>query len=641
MSRVMAPPHWVHHHQSIHQSMNPSDYLYDDDDDESDEPLTLMRSNYGAVNLSNNAASKQMNKQINHSSNRYPSVNQALNDVYPQKYSSTRPSGNQSSASFNNQSNIQFQSSDQTPLLTDDEPLSSIKELDPPNQMANPSNQKSFKERLRLIIYVALAVVVTVANAITWKRTLNRFKSIPFNNQHLDKDDEVISESINQSTKNFEFFVTQLTIFLYVVLASAILFYRWFFTDCISDEQKDAVLCRQPNNQSHDQSNNQSYPDAMDDLSLNQATYQTSTFDQSVNHSIEQATNPLQSLHRKFIMMGLCDSIAGLCSSLGGAFSTGQVQTVINQFNIPLTLLIGKVFLMNEYSRNQFVGAGLIMFGSLICTLHSSSGADTGSTLWFGPIILMVSCVPNSASNIFKEWSFRAQNLDVFLMTTSVSLYQVLLGFVFTPLLAFPAFGGLPLSEVPDNFSQGWACFKGEFIDGFECHLEPYPWVILMVYVFVNFGLNVLLLLITKHGSALLLVISSALSLPFTNLMFTTSFVMGKEAEEWSWLNACGLLVVVVGFLIYSLMTDENGEFMPVQGAAGQMMYVTEAPPVSNAHLRRRRHSFDATRSPLIIADATRRKKEAMDKFHSSRARGSSHFAAKSVDDDRLFFTPP
>ena len=52
----------------------------------------------------------------------------------------------------------------------------------------------------------------------------------------------------------------------------------------------------------------------------------------------------------------------------------------------------------------------------------------------------------------------------------------------------------------------------------------------MLSYVLVNFCYNVLLLLITKHGSAMLLVISTALALPITNTAFSLPLIMWDVA---------------------------------------------------------------------------------------------------------------
>ena len=76
---------------------------------------------------------------------------------------------------------------------------------------------------------------------------------------------------------------------------------------------------------------------------------------------------------------------------------------------------------------------------------------------------------------------------QVYFLTTFVSLWQVLLGFLFAPLLSLPALGGLSLSDLPANFSQGWQCFTGGHVVGYECHISPPPYVVLLLYVVVNF----------------------------------------------------------------------------------------------------------------------------------------------------------
>ena len=164
----------------------------------------------------------------------------------------------------------------------------------------------------------------------------------------------------------------------------------------------------------------------------------------------------------------------------------------------------------------------------------------------------------------------------------------------------------------------------------------------------VNFFYNVLLLLITKHGSALLLVIASAISLPFTNLVFTSELFMGREAESWSWWTGGGLLVVVVGFLLYSLVTDaDSGDWLPAQGAAGQMCFIVEEPvELQKSFNRPRRYSFDVTDSPLVLAHSEERKRAAKQRFLQQRkssraAAGAADEAEVGTDTDRLFFTPP
>lgn len=95
---------------------------------------------------------------------------------------------------------------------------------------------------------------------------------------------------------------------------------------------------------------------------------------------------------------------------------------------------------------------------------------------------------------------------------------------------------------------------------------------VFMAYIVVNFFYNLLLLTITKRGSAVLLVMSQALSLPITNISFTLPVIMGKDAEPLSFADLSGLVLVCMGFLIYSGFGFADS-FIVVQGAPGQMAY--------------------------------------------------------------------
>jgi len=470
------------------------------------------------------------------------------------------------------QTTTNYQSSDEDQLEDSNPELIPSKEAAGSQSDSTLDSSSAFiisSSSLRLLVYLLLSVVVAVGNAISWKRTLNRFRAI------------------DGSQKNLELFVTQWSIFLYVVIAASILLYRWRFTSLISPQQRD-------------------YP------------------------------------QYKFVLMGVLDAVAGLCSSLGGAFSTGQQQTIINQANIPVTMILSHLTLQTRYDISQYIGAALIVIGSLsaAATSYNSQQSELSLVLWYGPLILLLSTIPNSWSNVYKEKNFKQEGLDVYYLTTFVSFYQVLLGFFFSPILAIPGLGGLAINEIPHNFYQGWQCFFGEEIEGFDCHVPPFPYLIFLLYVIINFFYNVLLLLITKHGSALLLVISSAVSLPITNIVFTVDWLMGKDRESWSWGNCIGLIVVVIGFLLYSLVGDsETGEILPAQQAAGQMMYIADsdhhhsllALGESEQRLIKRRHSFDVASSPLVVALALQRKLAAQQRFLDGQNRSS----------DKIFFTPP
>jgi hypothetical protein len=58
-------------------------------------------------------------------------------------------------------------------------------------------------------------------------------------------------------------------------------------------------------------------------------------------------------------MMGALDAVAGLFGAVGGSVTAGQVQIVINQANIPITMMFSRIYLsVSSYTWSQYVGAG-------------------------------------------------------------------------------------------------------------------------------------------------------------------------------------------------------------------------------------------------------------------------------------------
>ena len=127
------------------------------------------------------------------------------------------------------------------------------------------------------------------------------------------------------------------------------------------------------------------------------------------------------------------------------------------------------------------------------------------------------------------------------------------------------------MAEMSSQMHDGFYCFLGVDVNkGDDCSRATSA---LLVYVGINFLYNVFQLLVTKHGSATTMVISSALALPVTNLLFSSELLLGAEAEPLSLYDVAGLVVVLAGFLVYSFSGDKH---MPAQGAGGSMVYVRE-----------------------------------------------------------------
>lgn len=132
--------------------------------------------------------------------------------------------------------------------------------------------------------------------------------------------------------------------------------------------------------------------------------------------------------------------------------------------------------------------------------------------------------------------------------------------------------GGLSYSEMSSQLSDGFTCFMGTNPRDPSDNGCSDSAALLMTYIIINFVYNIMMLAITKKGSAVLLVTSQALSLPITNIAFTLKPLMGNNAEPLSITDLAGLVLVCIGFVAYSGFGFAQN-FMVAQGPPGQMAY--------------------------------------------------------------------
>jgi hypothetical protein len=67
-------------------------------------------------------------------------------------------------------------------------------------------------------------------------------------------------------------------------------------------------------------------------------------------------------------------------------------------------------------------------------------------------------------------------------------------------------------------------------------------------------------------------VVSSALALPLTNLVFSSKALLGEDAEPLSKYNLVALVLVVLGFIAYSLLGREDGTMCAMEITASELL---------------------------------------------------------------------
>jgi drug/metabolite transporter (DMT)-like permease len=267
--------------------------------------------------------------------------------------------------------------------------------------------------------------------------------------------------------------------------------------------------------------------------------------------------------HKKFIVMGTLDCMGTFLTAMGAVYTPGTFQTLLNQTLIPFTLIFSRAFLGASYPRLQIVGALAIMLGACIsigpAVLHPT---DLSTNFrWYSCLIYFLSNAPMALSSVFKEYAFTNEKVDLFYLCQWVSIYQLLVGFLFAPLQVIPGFGtakGVPLEQIPVDFMKGLWCYLQMpppdatlKDDGYsEACAEQHCFLLLSGYVLINFIFNALGLYLTKHGSATLKSVAYAILLPITTVTFSLPF-MGSYRESLTPFTWIGLIAVLAGFGLF------------------------------------------------------------------------------------------
>ena len=159
--------------------------------------------------------------------------------------------------------------------------------------------------------------------------------------------------------------------------------------------------------------------------------------------------------------MGALDSGSSTIGAIAGAFCPGEIQTILNQMVIPLTMISAYIFLGTTFESYQLWGSGLILIGALVASsdylFHPSSSSITSSSVssdgsgtptgGHGMVmsvsiaLYFISVIPSALSNIYKEDKMKEKDLNEVHTSTIVSFWQLWVGFLFLPLLSLPSLG--------------------------------------------------------------------------------------------------------------------------------------------------------------------------------------------------------
>jgi drug/metabolite transporter (DMT)-like permease len=287
--------------------------------------------------------------------------------------------------------------------------------------------------------------------------------------------------------------------------------------------------------------------------------------------------------------------------TFAGANCPGEIQTVLNQMIIPITMIGAAFFLKAKFESFQIWGSVFILLGAIVASsgyLFSSKGEDPSdgsahsesaegtavtptsvatATASAAIVLYFISVIPSALSNIYKEDKMKEQDMNEVHTSTIVAFWQLWFGFLFLPLMSLPSLGkvlhnkmnvyisillsvhmvarmydrpcvqqgqcgrvlfgtcsllvlagGLTYQEMSMQLSDGFTCFLGTNPNDpqGDCSHAAY---LLLAYIVVNFFYNILMLAITKRGSAVLLVISQVC----VTLYVAFPVILGLFLHKW------------------------------------------------------------------------------------------------------------
>jgi len=267
----------------------------------------------------------------------------------------------------------------------------------------------------------------------------------------------------------------------------------------------------------------------------------------------------------KFAIMGALDAVCGYFVVIGGIYTSGPMQQLLNQAIIPVTM-VGAFFVLKErFSLIQILGALLIVGGVVISLIPSLTGKGNAGNVFFWNMFYLINIIPFAASNVYKDIAFKSVDMDVWYLQFWDVFYQSIVGTLLFPInMALPPPQQVVWNQIGSNLMDGGKCLTGQdqiTPDNSNCNLPQHSqpcdectnaWLLLLIYMAINVAYNVFILLVIKYGSATILSIAQTVRLPLTNICFSFKFIMGeKDAVPLKGEIVYGLIVILVGLAAY------------------------------------------------------------------------------------------
>ncbi|CAJ1387577.1 unnamed protein product [Effrenium voratum] len=219
-----------------------------------------------------------------------------------------------------------------------------------------------------------------------------------------------------------------------------------------------------------------------------------------------------------------------LLASLGATHVPGQVQVLVNQSVLPLTMLLSLCCLGRRYGARQLLGAGLVLAGAG-CAIHWDAKMKAQELLWKSLLTFCLAQVVVATSTLVKEALLqKSDNLaETMSLGVAIAWRRVPLG-VALALLPRPNPGTASRGLFTD-FADGFRCFCGQ--QPREGDLGcPLAMRTTLISVALYATQTFLCLRLTQKQGATIRSIAAVTAVPLAQLLFSREGIDGPLVSE-------------------------------------------------------------------------------------------------------------
>ena len=267
-------------------------------------------------------------------------------------------------------------------------------------------------------------------------------------------------------------------------------------------------------------------------------------------------------------------------------------------------MVLSLMFLQTKYRRCHILGAILVLYGALVDMIpilrgEGSTNMPDPSFMWITLYILAM--VPSASSNVYKEIGLKDVDLDIWYANAWISFYQLLWGVLTIWTIRIPAFCDppVPWTQLWNYVEKANACFLGYpvQVNGAVEACDTGVLQVFMVFIIFNMMYNQFMLYIFKEGSSVLFVVSSAVCLPLTDVLYMVPLLSGPSAQQtFTIYDGFSLFVLIMGLLVYH--SEKEGRTKGTRTVQKSPMYTS--PSLQRTHLmKRKRGRIIYRQSPL------------------------------------------